>query len=106
MSDSHKFTKTMTDYAPGTLWMVRERVRQHREKFGGRAPAMLILHTGTLRNLFAEYAKEQGFDVHEMPPVENCLVGSLDGINFYHCRCGKDMAPDLLRTCEGEHEDL
>ena len=91
---------------PGVMWLVRERLKQHRERFGGRAPAMLVMHTGSLRSLFEEFADEKGIDRASLPRIEDVPFGAFEGVNLLHCRCGQNPAVDLLVTCESEKEDL
>lgn len=101
-----RFQKSVTDYAPGVLWLVRNRIAEHRTTFGGRPPDHLILHTNTLRGLFTEYLASLGDTAPELPPVESVVFGVFEGVRIYHCQCGKALAPDMLVTCDGKDEDL
>jgi hypothetical protein len=106
-NEEHRFTKSVRDFAPGQLWLVRQRVAQHREEHQGKPPQCLVMHTHTLRRVFEEWAVEQGLDIAAVvPSMDRINRGMFEGVPVFHCRCGFWLASDDMITCEGKHEEI
>lgn len=106
----HRFTKGVLDYAPGMMWMLRNRIEEHRKRFGGRPPLQFLLHGPSFTQLLREHADGIHIGLSELPlPVERmagCRLDELDRILIIRCRCGRPMAEDQMITCDGNTEEL
>ncbi len=101
----HRFTKTATDYASGTMKLVRTRLAEYKQKHG-EAPLQMLLHPPTVRSLFNEFSIEHGIDQSHLPPVEKTQYGAFEGTPFAICHCGIPFAADLLISQQLHAEEL
>lgn len=103
---SHRFTKTMIDYAPGQRRLLESRIEDHQRRFGGRKPDRLLMHEHTLRKLIEEMAVAMGIEPGKLPNVSNIVGASFDGIPLHVCDCGHHLAPDLMYCLDGTTEEI